>query len=211
MYYLNNAHNDFILNLLYLPNNQIASCSYDKTIKIWNMKEPYEEFFDKNIKILKGHTDKVRSLLLVKEKNCFISASQDQTVRMWDISNYQCINVFNKVFCGSIHALYMINDNTLLVGSDYQQIFIVDINQCKIKHIIKCESIKCVSCFVMLRDKVNILCGCDMGKCIVLNINTLKYKVVQTNHSDVVFDWLNLNNRNIISCSWDGSIRLWNY
>ena len=63
----------------------------------------------------------------------------------------------------------------------------------------------------MLRDKVNILCGCDKGKCIVLNINTLKYKVVQTNHSDVVFGWLNLNNTKIISCSWDGSIRLWNY
>ena len=58
-----------------------------KTIKIWNIKEPYEEFFDKHIKILKGHTDKVRSLLLIKEKNCFISGSQDQTVRIWDISN----------------------------------------------------------------------------------------------------------------------------
>ena len=75
-YTIKNAHNDEINKVITLPNNRLASCSDDKTIKIWKSNKPYS---DTPIKILIGHTNKVNSLLYIKERDFMISWSHDET------------------------------------------------------------------------------------------------------------------------------------
>ena len=59
-YIIKEAHDDSILKVITLPNNRIASCSRDKTIKIWKSNPPYS---DTPIKILDEHYECVTSLI----------------------------------------------------------------------------------------------------------------------------------------------------
>ena len=58
-YTIKNAHNIWIYQVITLPNNRIASCSYDTTIKIWKSNPPYSDI---PIKVLKGHSNNVNSI-----------------------------------------------------------------------------------------------------------------------------------------------------
>ena len=42
-YTIKNAHDDCITKVITLPNNRIASCSKDMTIKIWKSNPPYSD------------------------------------------------------------------------------------------------------------------------------------------------------------------------
>ena len=83
-YTIKKAHNDIIYKVITLSNNRIASCSADKTIKIWKSNPPYS---DTPIKVLEGHSDWVNSLLYIKEQ-MMISGSDDKTLRFWNMSTY---------------------------------------------------------------------------------------------------------------------------
>ena len=66
-YTIKSAHDDSIYQVITLPNNRIASCSFDKTIKIWKSNPPYS---DTPIKVLKGHSYSFcYSLFYIKEIN----------------------------------------------------------------------------------------------------------------------------------------------
>ena len=65
-YTINNAHELWIIKVIALPYNRIASCSYDRTIKIWKSNKPYR---DKPLIVLKGHRGFVISLLYIKERH----------------------------------------------------------------------------------------------------------------------------------------------
>ena len=88
-YTIKNAHDHYIWKVITLPNNRIASCSVDMTIKIWKSNPPYSDI---PIKVLTGHWDYVvNSLLYIKERDIVISGSYDMTLRLWNMSTYQCI------------------------------------------------------------------------------------------------------------------------
>ena len=88
-YTIKNAHDDSIYKVITLPYNRIASCSQDKTIKIWKSNPPYS---DTPIIVLTGHSDWVNSLLYIKD-NVMISGSDDKTLRFWNMTTYQCETV----------------------------------------------------------------------------------------------------------------------
>lgn len=72
---------------LHFNDNLLASGSVDTTIKIWN-------FADKSCYALKGHTDWVNSVRIDSDSRMVFSASDDQTVRMWDLDTRACVRVF---------------------------------------------------------------------------------------------------------------------
>ena len=55
-------------------------------------------------KELRGHKSTIESLLYIKERDIMISGSYDDTLRLWNMSNYQCKSVIEGVKCGSINA-----------------------------------------------------------------------------------------------------------
>ena len=59
-YTIKYAHDGWVDKVITLPNNRIASCSVDNTIKIWNGNPSY---CNTRIKVLEGHSDNVLSLL----------------------------------------------------------------------------------------------------------------------------------------------------
>jgi F-box and WD-40 domain protein MET30 len=72
---------------LHFDSNILASGSVDKTIKIWN-------FEDKSTFCLKGHKDWVNAVKLDSASRTVFSASDDCTVRLWDLDTKAVIKVF---------------------------------------------------------------------------------------------------------------------
>ena len=96
-YTIKNAHENWICKVITLPSNRIASASYDKTIKVWKSNKPYNDI---PIKVLRGHSKFIYCLLSIKERDLMISGSWDRTLRLWNMSTYQCITVIIGVLLG---------------------------------------------------------------------------------------------------------------
>ena len=77
------GHTDCVYYISQLDNNKLISCSWDETIKIWTLSS------DIPFKVLKGHQDKINSILYVKEKDMLISGSLDTLF---------CISIYNILF-----------------------------------------------------------------------------------------------------------------
>ena len=203
-YTIYNAHDDWIHKVITLPNNRISSCSYDKTIKIWKSNPPYS---DTPIKVLKGHRNYVSSLLYMKERDILISGSWDVTLRLWNMSTYQCVTVIKGVDCYFTNSLYQIDKDRVIVGA-YDSFCIVNIDKCVIKKRINVKSLGYVNCFLKLRDNKTILFGCDYGIFCFYVMNTKKYKIINDNHYS---DLLLIDDNTFLSCSNDTTIKVWRY
>ncbi|KAJ3304526.1 pre-mRNA-processing factor 17 [Kappamyces sp. JEL0829] len=70
--------------------SHIVSCSYDRSIKIWNSRTAVAE------KTLMGHTDAVTSCDVTPDGRYIVSGSLDNTIRFWDFGSGECITVIKK-------------------------------------------------------------------------------------------------------------------
>jgi len=97
-------------NVLIKINNEIfASGSNDNTIKLWNLTS-YEL-----IKTLRGHTDSIRSLLVLSDE-ILVSGSEDKSIRIWNITNGQVIMTLNG-HTDSVESLKILEYGIFLSGS----------------------------------------------------------------------------------------------
>eukprot|EP00792_Barthelona_sp_PAP020_P007294 TRINITY_DN3137_c0_g1_i1.p1 TRINITY_DN3137_c0_g1~~TRINITY_DN3137_c0_g1_i1.p1 ORF type:complete len:425 (+),score=113.32 TRINITY_DN3137_c0_g1_i1:34-1275(+) len=88
-----NVHSDqTIRNVVTLPNQQFATGSFDKTVKIWNFNGDNIDL----ISTLEGHSDSIYALFYVKPCTVYpngvlISGSADSTIIIWDLETYNPI------------------------------------------------------------------------------------------------------------------------
>ncbi|KAL8795318.1 MAG: hypothetical protein Q9195_002188 [Heterodermia aff. obscurata] len=72
---------------LHFDSATLASGSMDGTIKVW-------EFQDKSTYVLRGHTDWVNAVRVDSASRTVFSASDDFTVKLWDLNTRACIKTF---------------------------------------------------------------------------------------------------------------------
>jgi G protein beta subunit-like protein len=78
------AHNKYLLRCLLAPNGKLlATCSADKTVKIWNM-EPQTATLDKT---LVGHQRWVWDMAFSADSAYLVSASSDHYARLWELAS----------------------------------------------------------------------------------------------------------------------------
>lgn len=61
---------------------QAVTCSTDLTIKLWDTSNDYA-----NSKTLHGHDHSVSSVRFTPDGDHLISASRDETIRVWEVSS----------------------------------------------------------------------------------------------------------------------------
>ena len=141
-----------------------------------------------------------------------ISGSFDCTLRLWNMSTYQCITVIDGVDCCSTNLLYQIDKDRVIVGGEYT-FSIVNIDKNVIeKTVIIDKSFRNVNCFLKLRDNHTIICGCkNDGKLYCYDMNTEEYKITKNIHEYGIQDLLLIDDSTFLSCSIDTTIKVRKY
>ena len=63
----------------------VASCSWDKTVKIWEVQTK------KCVATLKGHTGGVFGVSFSPDGRYVASCSEDKTVKIWEVQTNKCV------------------------------------------------------------------------------------------------------------------------
>ena len=95
--------------LLILSDGRLASCSFDKTIKIYNMKNNYHCDIT-----ITGHTGSVKYISQL-DNNKLISCSYDISIKIWSITqkSYQCNHTFKKAHSSGIWKVIQLTGNRI--------------------------------------------------------------------------------------------------
>ncbi|KIX96531.1 uncharacterized protein Z520_07797 [Fonsecaea multimorphosa CBS 102226] len=81
-----NGHTEGVI-ALHFDSNILVSGSVDNTARVWN-------FQDRSVFTLRGHTDWVNSVKVDSASRTIFTASDDCTVKLWDLDTKKCIHTF---------------------------------------------------------------------------------------------------------------------
>jgi len=73
------GHTEGVNHVLALPNERLASCSYDETIRVWDVKS------GEVLRVFTGHKDSVTHLSLLSNAS-LASGSNDKTIKIWNFN-----------------------------------------------------------------------------------------------------------------------------
>jgi len=108
------SHTDTILSIATLPNGNLASGSWDKTVKIWNPNT------GSLVYTLTGHTNGVFTLAIFPNGN-LASGSYDFTIKIWNPNTGALVYTLNTL--GYIHFLVTLANGNL-ASSSYKRVYI---------------------------------------------------------------------------------------
>ncbi|KPI34479.1 putative E3 ubiquitin ligase complex SCF subunit sconB [Cyphellophora attinorum] len=80
------GHTEGVISL-HFDQKLVASGSADHTVRVWNFK-------DKEVSILRGHTDWVNSVHINSASRTLFTASDDCTVNLWDLDTHRIIRTY---------------------------------------------------------------------------------------------------------------------
>ncbi len=83
------GHTNAVVNVAITADGKRAvSCSYDKSLKVWNLET------GKCLMTLKGHTLCVNSIAITPDGKKIVSCSDDETLKLWDLETGKCLDTF---------------------------------------------------------------------------------------------------------------------
>ena len=143
---------------------RVASASVDKTIKVWAVSsgQPFQtlrgrrssdvsvaSFRETNNsdwpQTLDGHSDCIRSLVSSKNSAWLASASEDHTVKLWDISSGKCFQTLKGHSSHVISVAFSQDSTQLASASEDETIKLWDLNSFECLRTIACYSRYAVS------------------------------------------------------------------
>lgn len=119
------GHQLVIRDLAYIDESTMASCSEDKTIKVWNFMKRELLF------TLEGHTEGVKCILLLQDKR-LASGAYDNTIKIWDLKTLRC-DITLEGHTGHVISLIQLGNGKLVSGATDWSILVWDIKTGKIE------------------------------------------------------------------------------
>jgi WD40 repeat protein len=196
------GHTKSICCLVKLSNGNIASCSKDSSIKIWDANDNFN-----NIHTLQGHQDSVNSLIELSNGD-IASCSDDRTIKIWDAkSNYSNIQTLKNL--ESIYSLIELSDGIIASYSNLLTILIWEPYNSKEASSILYGHLGKVNLMTKLSN--GNLASCSDDKTIRIWNAKKHYQsdVTLSGHKYSVNSFIELSNKNLASCSDDETIRIW--
>lgn len=116
----NQLHKKHITELIMLSDNlTIISASKDKFIIVFNLKTR------KIIHKLKAHSDWINALAINNKENLLLSASDDNTIKVWNFPDCILKQTFQLELSCSIYGLTLFsNENLLIAGGNNKKIYL---------------------------------------------------------------------------------------
>ncbi len=104
------GHTKNVNSIIQLMDGNLASCSKDKTIRIWNIQTR------ECLHILLGHNNSVSAITQISKER-IVSGSGDNTIRIWDVNSGKCEGIL-KGHAKGVTSLCFLMDKRLISGSD---------------------------------------------------------------------------------------------
>ena len=112
MYKSFEGHTSFVISVSFSPDGKyIASGSWDKTIKLWNVK------LGNCIKTLEGHTNIVNSVAFSHDGKILASISSDGTSKLWKVRSGKCLKTGRATGYTIWHISSVCSQSNLYIGS----------------------------------------------------------------------------------------------
>ena len=183
IYSWNNAHFETINQVISLSNSRMASCSDDKTIKIWNIQQPYE-----HIKTIEC-PDKVKEICKLHEKEILLSILGNKTMLIWNLTNNECIKKIDNVICSGPNCCVELPKYEQLIVGGGNSITAYNIEHLKFEidfNFIN-KDLSDISTLMHIDEGYYVnsdhfFIGTDKGSLFLFNIKTQKLKWIEKLH-----------------------------
>jgi hypothetical protein len=104
-------HKGAITDLVFSPDGNLISSSWDKTVRLWQPKT------GRLIDTLAGHSQIVNAIALSRDGKILASGSQDRTIRLWDLTTGKSIHTFEGHSLGVVSLAISPDGKILASGS----------------------------------------------------------------------------------------------
>jgi len=131
------GHTGIVISLKNLTNNRLASASFDKTIKIWDIINFV------CMQTLTGHIEEIQCLAVLPN-NQLASGGCDFNIKIWDLNaENECIKTL-KGHTKNVNIIKQLSNNRLISFSNDNQIILWDFSKQEILEIYS-DHLKCVA------------------------------------------------------------------
>jgi WD40 repeat protein len=195
------GHKSMVQALAVLANGQLASGSYDGTIKLWDLNS------GECLKIL-SRDSKYLSALNISADH--LAASYKNIIKVWDVNSGKCFQTLTKLSFEIFDTLIFLNDNCLISsshsGSGDGKIELWDIHSGQSLQTFHKKD--WMLALTMLTNN-RLASGTLKGNIEIFDINSDKNLQILKEHTDLVTALTVLADGSLISCSGDKTIKLW--
>ncbi len=199
-------HGGSIQSVAFSPVNNavIASAGGHNTIKLWNWQTD-------TVKTLSGHQEKVNSIAFSPDGRLLASGSEDRTIKIWDVSQWQNIEPPEPITIQmpySIHTVVFHPDGQLLAASGRHAKLLDISNQTEIATLQHDRWVWTAA----FSDDGNYLATDDgVGTTVkVWDVEREQIAAILEGHtSDINFVKFSPDNGTLASSSWGREIKLW--
>ncbi|MHC0064405.1 WD40 domain-containing protein [Nostoc sp. UIC 10890] len=198
------GHSKGVNSVAYSPNGQqLASASYDKTIKIWNVSS------GQLLKTLTGHSSWVYSVAYSPNRQQLASASDDKTIKIWDVSSGQLLKTLTGHSDRVYSIAYSTNGQQLASASRDKTIKIWDVSSGQLLKTLTGHSSSVIS--VAYSSNGQQLASASVDKTIkIWDVSSGQLLKTLAGHSDRVFSVAySPNGQQLASASRDKTIKIW--
>jgi WD40 repeat protein len=155
----------------------------------------------KQIKIIQGHSDEVRSLINYKN-DTFISGSLDESIKVWDLESGTCLKTI-QTNC-ELQCLVLFEQNKVISGELDGNISIWSLEKNETNLLLKTwKAHDLLIAKLLLNGENELISGSTDNKIKVWNLKTYECICTLDGHSSSVTDLLINQEGQLISCSWD--------
>ena len=195
------AHTNKISALISLSSGDLASASYDTTIKIWNPEDASLKFN------LLDHADYVNCLAEL-QNGLLASGSDDKLIKIWNLITSEC--VFNLTHPNFVNSLIVLKNSDLVSGDGDGNIKIWNVSDWSTKIFVLNGHGSYITCFSELSNN-HLASGSADDTIKIWNLNN-NFSIVRTltGYTNNIWTLLSLDDDILISGSYNFGLKIWN-
>ncbi|PSB33706.1 WD40 repeat domain-containing protein [Stenomitos frigidus] len=200
------GHNSYVSSIAWIPRQrQMVSASRDYTLRLWNVDST------QCLRVLKGHENWIRGVVVTSSGDYAISVSDDATVKQWDLKSGESQNIL-EAHNGDVTAIAtgLDNDQVVVALSNHEVgIWQADSQQYGVCFQIPDRVITAITVLQNQRQIILVLDDCTFQLWDLLSKKHQRTFKKEHNGSITAVAFIPNENR-VISASYDLTLKVWN-